>query len=127
MLYPMHVVLLELVIDPVCSLVFEAEPSEINAINKPPRPRNQSLFGSKELFAGLFQGAVILAAVFGLYIWRLSIDVPAGEARALAFTALVVGNLILAFAEAAEVGRPSLILGEQFFGPLGAPPLWLSS
>lgn len=104
MLFPMHVVLLELVIDPVCSLVFESEPSEVDAMNKPPRPADESLFGVGILLFGLFQGAVVLAGVFGLYVWSLMNGLPAPEARATAFIALVAANLVLAFADSAEVG-----------------------
>jgi Ca2+-transporting ATPase len=104
MLFPMHVVLLELVIDPVCSLAFESEPSEAGAMKKPPRPANESLFGVRVLMFGLFQGAVVLAGVFGLYVGALASGVPATEARAAAFIALVAANLVLAFADSAEVG-----------------------
>lgn len=103
-LYPMHVVLLELVIDPVCSLAFEGEPSERHIMEKPPRPANEVLFGSSQVVFGLAQGAIVLAAVFGLYLWALNGGVPEVQARAVAFIALVVGNLALAFADAAEPG-----------------------
>lgn len=102
MLFPMHVVLLELVIDPVCSLVFESEPSEKNAMKKPPRPANESVFGVKVLLFGLLQGAVVLIGVLGLYVGALAGGTPAAEARAVAFVALVAANLVLAFADSAE-------------------------
>jgi Ca2+-transporting ATPase len=104
LLFPLHVVLLELVIDPVCSLVFEAEPSEEHAMKKPPRPAGESLFGRKELLFGVVQGAIVFAAVFGLYVWMLHRGTTDSEARALAFTLLIAANLVLAFAEAAEAG-----------------------
>ena len=104
LLYPMHVVLLELVIDPVCSLVFEAEPEDKDAMKKPPRAANESLFGHREVFLALLQGAIILAGVLGLYISTLYADMQESEARALAFVALIVANLVLAFADSAEPG-----------------------
>ena len=103
MLFPMHVVLLELVVDPVCSLVFESEPSEKGAMTKPPRPANESLFGVRVLLFGLFQGAVVLVGVFGLYVGALASGIPQSEARATAFIALVAANLVLAFADSAKV------------------------
>ena len=103
MLFPMHVVLLELVIDPVCSLVFEAEPSDRAAMEKPPRQAREGLFGVRQFALGMLQGAIILAAVLGLYVWA-SENLTEGEARAMAFAALIVGNLALAFAESAETG-----------------------
>lgn len=102
-LFPIHVVLLELVVDPVCALVFEAEPSERDAMRQPPRPRDSRLFGVGEIATGLGQGLVILAAVLWLYLGLLP---QAGEeaARAAAYVALAVGNLALALANAASAG-----------------------
>ncbi|WP_457090139.1 cation-translocating P-type ATPase [Microvirga sp. P5_D2] len=101
-LYPMHVILLELVIDPVCSLAFEGEPSERHAMEKPPRPATEPLFGIFQITLGFVQGATVLGAVLGLYVWALHGGIPEAQARASAFVALVVGNLVLAFADAAE-------------------------
>ena len=70
----MHVVLLELVIDPVCSLVFEAEPAKKGAMQRPPRAAKESLFGRREILLAAFQGSVILAGVFGIYVWALHAD-----------------------------------------------------
>lgn len=102
-LFPIHVVLLELVVDPVCALVFEAEPSEPDAMQRPPRPLDTRLFGIGEIATGLGQGLVILVAVLWLYLGLLP---PAGEdaARAAAYVALAVGNLALALANAASAG-----------------------
>ena len=82
-LYPMHVILLELVIDPVCSLVFEGEPSERHAMEKPPRPATEPLFGASQIVLGFVQGAVVLGAVLGLYVWALNAGVPEMQARAV--------------------------------------------
>lgn len=103
-LFPMHVVLVEMVIDPVCSIVFEAEPSEKEAMKKPPRPRGEGLFGRRQLALAFLQGGVVSLAVLLLYVVALRAGLPDVEARAMAFVALVVANLILAFADSAEVG-----------------------
>ncbi|HMA10372.1 MAG TPA: HAD-IC family P-type ATPase, partial [Steroidobacteraceae bacterium] len=66
-LFPMHVVLLELVVDPVCSLVFESEPAERSAMRRPPRAASESLFGRRQLFFAVVQGMVLLVAILGLY------------------------------------------------------------
>lgn len=102
--FPMHVVFLELVIDPVCSLVFEGEPSERQVMERPPRPATESLFGPSQVVLGLVQGGTVLAAVFGIYVWALNSELAEGQARAAAFVALVIGNLSLAFADSAEPG-----------------------
>jgi Ca2+-transporting ATPase len=119
-LYPMHVILLELVIDPVCSLVFEGEPSERHAMEKPPRPATEPLFGASQILLGFVQGAIVLGAVLGLYVWALSAGVPEMQARASAFAALVLGNLVLAFADAAEPGTSFFDSRRLAFWGIGA-------
>jgi Ca2+-transporting ATPase len=101
LLYPMHVVMLELIIDPVCSLVFESEPSDRAAMLRPPRSIKEPLFGRPQIILAAIQGAVLLAAVLGIYVWSLSIELPEDQARAAGFMVLVIGNLVLALADAA--------------------------
>jgi len=106
LLLPMHIVLLELVIDPTCALVFETEPSSRTSMQRPPRKSGELLFGQRELILALLQGAGILAVVFGLYSWLLinsATDEPV--ARGAAFTALVIANLVLALVDSAASGR----------------------
>ena len=105
MLFPMHLVLLELIIDPLCSIVFEGEPSEADAMRKPPRRRDEKLFGSKELILAGIQGAILLASVFLFYGWLNAAGSGSEVARAGAFTALVTGHLVLALAESATSGH----------------------
>ncbi|MEO6380166.1 MAG: cation-translocating P-type ATPase [Caulobacteraceae bacterium] len=103
LLYPMHVVLLELVIDPVCSLVFEAEPSEAKAMKHPPRDPREALFGPRQIGLAVLQGAVVLGAVLALYAWAVQ-TTSEPQARGAAFAALVLGNLTLALSDSAAVG-----------------------
>ena len=102
LLYPMHIVMLELIIDPVCSLVFESEPSDAKSMLRPPRSINEPLFGPRQMWLAALQGGVLLAAVFGLYVWSLNAGMTEDRARAMAFIALVVGNLVLALSDSAE-------------------------
>jgi len=107
MLFPVQVVFLELVIDPVCSLVFEGEASDRDSMKRPPRSPRASLFGARQIAQGVLQGAVILAVVLALYLWGLT-WMPAVQARAGAFAALVIGNLTLAVTTA--TGRDGRLL-----------------
>lgn len=102
--FPMHVILFELAIDPVCSLVFEAEPAAPDTMQRPPRDKKISLFGRRELLISIAQGVILLAGVFSVYYGMLRFEYPATEARAAAFTAAILGNFTLAFADTAEVG-----------------------
>lgn len=103
-LLPVHVVLLELIIDPVCSLAFEAEPENPSAMRRPPRRAGDGLFGPREVALALVLGTAILAATGGIYALALSALGEAAIARGAALIALVGGNLVLAYAESVEPG-----------------------
>jgi Ca2+-transporting ATPase len=104
MLFPMHLVLLELLLDPLCSLVFEGEPSAADAMRKPPRRSDEPLFGARQISLAVVLGSVLLASVFGFYAWMNQSGVAEEVARAAAFIALVVGHLSLAIAESKSTG-----------------------
>lgn len=90
---PVHVVFLELVIDPVSSIVFEAEAEEDGIMARPPRPPDAPLFDAPLLLRGLLQGGVVFLAVLASF--QLGLRDLGGEqvARCMAFITLVVGNL----------------------------------
>jgi P-type Ca2+ transporter type 2C len=96
-LFPVHVVFLEFLIDPACSLVFEAERTERGAMRRPPRDPRAPLFDAHMLGVSLLLGATMLAAVLAVYGWAVAAGLPQDEARALAFAAIVFGNLALIF------------------------------
>lgn len=105
LLYPMHVVFLELVIDPVCAMVFEAEPASRAAMRRPPRRADEALFGPDQVVQALVQGAGVLLGVLAVYIGALG-RYPEEEARGAAFLALVLANLVLALADASSGRGP---------------------
>ena len=92
-LLPLHVVFLELIIDPACSIVFEREVATGDIMRRPPRPPTERLLGVGQLFASLAQGAVMFAAVAVMYAVGQSQGLPSGQVGSLAFTALVAGNI----------------------------------
>ncbi len=98
MLFPVHVVFLELIIDPACSIVFEAEREEADVMGRKPRDPKKPLFGKRAVGLSLLQGASVLAIVLAIYWFFLS-NGPFGadgpEARTIAFTTLVIANLSL--------------------------------
>ena len=95
-LHPAHVAFLELVIDPACSVAFEAEPEEPGLMQRPPRPADERLFDGRTLGVALLQGLSVLVACLGLY----ALGRGAGEAhaRTLAFVGLMSGNVTLILA-----------------------------
>lgn len=96
-LSPVHILFLELVIDPACSIVFEAEPEEEDVMQRPPRDPNSLLFGRSILGLGLLQGLSVLLIVLAVYLAALRGWHDAEDAVALSFTTLVVANLGLIF------------------------------
>ena len=104
LLLPAHVVLMELIIDPTCSLAFEAEPGEADAMLKPPRGRDEPLFGARDLTLGFFQGLAVFLAVMAVYLIDNAFGFPEPEARGLAFSTLIIGNLTLALSDALPKG-----------------------
>jgi Ca2+-transporting ATPase len=104
LLLPAHVVLMELIIDPTCALVFESQPNEADAMLKPPHRRDEPLFGPRELWLGFAQGFVVFLAVMSVYVIDNGLGAPEPQARGLAFATLVVSNLILALSDALPRG-----------------------
>ena len=92
-LMPMHIVFLELIIDPACSVVFEMELDEKGIMKRRPRRLKEPLFGRRMVGTGLVQGLSVFAVVGGIYAWALTTGLGEAEARALAFINLVFGNL----------------------------------
>jgi len=97
LLLPVHIVFLELVIDPACSLVFEAEEAEADAMARPPRDRTQGLFQARAVSFALLQGLCALLACLGAFMLaRRGQGDQAG--RALAFCVLVSASLAIIIA-----------------------------
>ena len=96
-LLPAHIVFLELIIDPACSIVFEAEPEESDVMARPPRDPREALFSRRVLVISLVQGLGGLAATVAVYLLGLQGGGSAAQVRAMTFTTLVVTNLSLIF------------------------------
>ncbi len=96
-LLPVHVAFLQLVIDPACSIVFEAEPPDASSMARPPRRPESSLFDRPLVVWSLLQGASLLAVSLALFAWGLARAPAEGgaHARTLAFVSLLCGGLAL--------------------------------
>jgi len=97
-LSPVHIVFLELIIDPACSIAFEAEAAEADIMTRPPRARETPLFGMGDIAHSLLQGCIVLATVLATFTFALARGQGSDEARAIAFVTMVLGmcGLILA-------------------------------
>ncbi len=92
-LMPMHIVFLELIIDPTCAIAFEAEAEESDIMQRPPRDPKTPLFAAHKILFSLLQGMVVLFGLLAVFGWSLSQGRSDNAARALTFAALVLGLL----------------------------------
>jgi Ca2+-transporting ATPase len=94
-LMPLHIVFMELIIDPVCSIAFESEKEEIGIMDRPPRNPNKRFYSMRKFLSSSLIGLFLLAIAFLVYILALQENHSDGEIRAIVFTALIVGNIFL--------------------------------
>ncbi|EEW25405.1 cation-translocating P-type ATPase [Rhodobacter ferrooxidans] len=92
---PVHIAFLEMIIDPVCSLVFEAEGEEAGVMRRPPRPADQPLFSGQTVLWSLLQGLTVFAAVAAIFWFAPGFGLAADQVRGLTFAALVLGIVAL--------------------------------
>ncbi|MFM8609222.1 MAG: cation-translocating P-type ATPase [Burkholderiaceae bacterium] len=118
LLLPVHIAVLELIIDPSCSLVFEAEPAEADAMRNPPRRADASLFSAGTVTGALLQGLSVLVACVAVYLLAQQ-QHSADAARGLTFATLVVGVLMLIVVNRASQGAVDALRRRR------NPALWL--
>ncbi len=113
-LLPVHVVFLEMVIDPACTIAFEAEGEEGDVMERPPRRAGDPLFSARVVAMSVAQGLALLGLTLLVYALALSAGRDGATARALAYVTLTVGNLGLILASRsssaplfATLGRPN--------------------
>jgi P-type Ca2+ transporter type 2C len=94
---PVHIAFLEMIIDPVCTLVYEAEDEESDIMARPPRAPDAPLFSRYLIAWSVAQGAFVLLLVAGIYIGALRFGMPEAEARALVFFSMVLSTIGLIF------------------------------
>jgi Ca2+-transporting ATPase len=90
-LLPAHIVLLEFVIDPTCSLVFDREPEEPDIMQRPPREPSTPLFTASFVNLAVIQGAVVFALTLAVYLMAVASGLGISEARTCTFTTLIIG------------------------------------
>ena len=94
-LWPVHIVFLELIIDPACSIIFEAEKEEINTMKRSPRKIDEPFFGAGKILFSCLQGVSILFITLGIYFVGLHLGVNPSEVRAMTFVTLIVSNIAI--------------------------------
>lgn len=94
---PIHIIFLELIMGPTCSIFFEREPVENAAMTMYPRRRYTSVFTGNELIVSITQGMVIALGVLSLYYLLMVSGTSSKEVRTAVFTTLLLANLLLTF------------------------------
>lgn len=93
LLLPIHIVTFEIIIDPVCTIIFEKEPTEKNIMKRQPRPLKEKLFNWSIMGQGSFLGILIIVGGIGLYYFNQSVGGGVEAGRAMIITAMLLGNL----------------------------------
>ena len=98
LLLPVHVVLLELIIDPTCSIVLEREPAEIDIMKRKPRNPNEGILTKGVLIKSIIQGIVMFLASFGAYyIYYKFNDGDINIARTIGLAIIIISNILLVY------------------------------
>ena len=93
MLTPIHIAFLEMIIDPACSMVFEAEGEEADVMRRPPRDPKSPLLLPRRILWALVQGLIAFAILAALFVTAARREMPEPDLRALVFTSLVLINM----------------------------------
>ncbi|RZJ34580.1 MAG: cation-translocating P-type ATPase [Flavobacterium sp.] len=97
LMLPLHIIFLELIVDPACSVVFEVEKEELFIMKKPPRNANKPFFGLEKIWINVVRGLFLSAFAISVYIICMKLKLPDGQIRACSFSALILGNIALIF------------------------------
>lgn len=92
---PSHVIILELIMGPTCSIIFENEPMEKNLMIKKPRPFSTTFFNYKELTTSVIQGIIITVGALTAYQYSVSSGFSENTTRTMVFMVLIVANIFL--------------------------------
>jgi Ca2+-transporting ATPase len=113
LLMPVHILFLQLIIDPACSIVFEAEPLDADAMAVPPRKPDARLFDAAVLTRGLWQGSGLLLLLLALFGGARAESGSDEIARALTFTVLVLSSLGLIYVNRSWGRSSDLVAGQS--------------
>ena len=123
LLMPLHIVFMELIIDPVCSIAFESEREEKGIMNRPPRNVNARFFGVKKIIHSLFVGLLLLGVVFVVYFSSIDEGHTPAEVRAIAFSTLIIGNVFLILSTLSNTRSFIAVIKEKNMAMLVIMPL----
>jgi Ca2+-transporting ATPase len=112
-LMPMHIVFLELIIDPICSIAFESQKEERNIMKRLPRNSSEPFFGWKNISKSVFIGFLILTSILSVYFISLKSGFTELETRTLTFAALILTNFVLILSTLSKSHSAFQVLAEK--------------
>ena len=112
LLLPLHIVFLELIIDPVCSIAFESESEELNVMKRTPRKKEERFFGLDKILSSILIGVFLFLIVLAVYFVSIYEGHSPSEVRAVAFTSLILGNIFLSITMISKTRNVFNILNE---------------
>lgn len=113
LLMPLHIVFMELIIDPVCSIAFESEAEEFGIMDRPPRDTNERTFGLRKITGSALFGLLLMAIVLVVYFMSIHEQHTDGEIRAIAFSSLIIGNIFLILTTLSKTRNVITVLRER--------------
>ena len=119
LLLPVHIVFMELIIDPICSVAFESEPAEHGIMNRPPRAPEEKFFSWKNIAVSLLKGTLLLIMVLFVYFSSVLELHTEKEARSFSFLALILGNVFLIFSSLSSTRGVWAVVKEKNYAALG--------
>jgi Ca2+-transporting ATPase len=92
---PVHIIFLELIMGPTCSIIYENDPMESNMMQQPPRPLSNTFFSWKELWISIIQGLAITATALLTYRYAVQAGKDENATRTMVFLVLIAANIFL--------------------------------
>ena len=95
---PVHIIFLEIIMGPTCSIIYENEPMEDNLMLQKPRPLTTTFFNLKEVLISIIQGLVITIGLLIIYQYAIGENMSENSTRTLIFITLITSNIVLTLA-----------------------------
>ena len=95
---PVHIIFLEIIMGPTCSIIYENEPMEDNLMLQKPRPLTTTFFNLKEVLISIIQGLVITLGLLFIYQYAIGENMSENGTRTLIFLTLITSNIVLTLA-----------------------------
>lgn len=113
LLFPLHIVFMELIIDPVCSVAFENEPGEPGLMQRKPRSTKEKFFGYRQISQAVFNGLTVLSVILFTYFISIEEGHSAAETRLIAFSGMILANIGFILSSLSRSRNVLQVLGER--------------